>query len=85
MTKKTIDAINVRQGDTVTAMTIVYTSPFLKRKRVVDQEIRQTNGQWPTVAKASFLEPGERCPQAEAQELIAALDAQADNERPIGA
>lgn len=59
MTEKTIDAIDVKQGQTVTAMTIVYTGPFLKRKSPVDQEIRQTNGQWPTVAKASFLQNGE--------------------------
>ena len=59
MREETIDAINVKAGQTVTAMTIVYTSAFRKRRRPVDQEIRQSNGRWPTVTKASFLENGE--------------------------
>lgn len=59
MSTKQIRAIEVKEGQTVTAMTIVYTSLLRKRKRPVDQGIRPINGRWPTVTKASYLENGE--------------------------
>jgi hypothetical protein len=59
MAEKTIDAINVREGQTVTRIVANERSPFLRRRIKVDQDIEQTNGRWPTVIERDYLERGE--------------------------
>lgn len=56
---KTIKAIEVREGQTVTGITCFYRSRWLKRPVGEDQRIRRRRGQWPTVTDADYLEDGE--------------------------
>lgn len=59
MHETTIDAIKVREGQTVTRITTRYRTRFRGRDRTQDQGVQQTNGQWPTITNAEYRAKGE--------------------------
>lgn len=59
MAEKTIDAVDVRNGQTVTRIVAKAVTRWRKRPATIDQDVRKTRGKWPTVTDAHYLEHGE--------------------------
>jgi hypothetical protein len=56
---RTVRAIEVREGQTVTAITSYYRRPWRRHPYPQDQQVTRTNGMWPTVVEADYAENGE--------------------------
>lgn len=55
MDETTINAIDVREGQTVTRVLAKSRTIWRDRPCMRDQDVRQVNGQWPTVVHAEYI------------------------------